>query len=225
MKKRFDFVRLLLLAVIPSLVMPESIKAWSQSPSSAVMVDAAQPKSLVISILDGEGALNDIRTRTAREPIVEVDDENHKPVAGVLILFAMENGGGSPFASFAGAQTFSVETDAAGRAAGRGFQITQRKGRYNIKVRATKGQLLAEAVIAESNIVAILSSNGSGNPVVAVSHRKLEWLLGGAAAVGVAIGIVIATRQNETTISIGNGGVTTPSSVSGIHFQLSRHRP
>ncbi len=50
--------------------------------------EPAAPNRIFIQIIDGEGALNDIRSRTAREPIVEVDDENHKPIAGALVLFS-----------------------------------------------------------------------------------------------------------------------------------------
>ena len=35
-----------------------------------------------IEVVEGDGAINNIRQRTAREPIVQVEDENHKPVAG-----------------------------------------------------------------------------------------------------------------------------------------------
>ena len=63
--------------------------------------------ALVITILEGEGALNDIRQRTAREPIIEVRDENHKPIAGAVVLFTLQGSG--PGGSFAeGAQTFST---------------------------------------------------------------------------------------------------------------------
>jgi hypothetical protein len=200
--------------------------AHSQTPSSTVAVAATEPKGLFINILEGEGALNDIRTRTAREPIVEVDDENHKPVAGALVLFAVDNGGGSPFATFAGANTVSVETDAAGRAVARGFQITQRKGKFNIKVHATKGPLEAAEVIAESNIAALLSSQGHENPVVAASHRKLEWIIGGVAAAGVVTGIVIATQQgSSTTITPGTGTVGAPAAIGGIRIQFHPHIP
>ena len=42
----------------------------------------AAPPELNIVIVDGEGDTNNIRQHTAREPIVQVEDENHKPVAG-----------------------------------------------------------------------------------------------------------------------------------------------
>ncbi len=225
MKKRSKFGRSFLSILVAALLTLGSPEVWTQSSPGTVTDMSNQPKTLVINILEGEGALNDIRARTAREPIVEVDDENHKPVAGALVLFAMDNGGGSPFASFAGAQTLSVPTDAAGRAVAKGFQITQRKGRYSIKVRATKGQLMAEAVIAESNIAVLLSSDGSARPVAAVSHKKLEWIGGSVVAAGVVVGVVLATRQTQTTITPGTGTVGAPASVGGIHFQLRRHRP
>jgi hypothetical protein len=88
---------------------PGDTSPASQTPG-VVAPATGQPKALFINIIEGEGALNDIRTRTVREPIVEVDDENHNPVAGALVLFAIDNGGsGSPFATFNGANSVSVE--------------------------------------------------------------------------------------------------------------------
>jgi hypothetical protein len=198
----------------------------SQAPE-VVAPASAQPKGLFINIIEGEGALNDIRTRTAREPIVEVDDENHKPVAGALVLFAIDNGGsGSPFATFSGANTVSVQTDAAGRAVGRGFQITQHKGPYKINVRATKGELQADSVILQSNIEVLLSPSGSPTPaVVAAHHTHWGWIIGGIAAAGAATGIVIATHSSSspTTVTPGTGTVGAPAVVGGIRIPLQGH--
>ena len=50
--------------------------------------EAAPPApALRIVILEGEDVSNNIKERTAREPIVQVEDENHKPVAGAAVLF------------------------------------------------------------------------------------------------------------------------------------------
>ena len=79
----------------------------------------APPVSLQITILDGEDAMNNIRQRTAREPIVQVEDENHKPVAGAVVIFLLPNdGAGGTFAG--GAHTLTVTTDSKGQAVGRG---------------------------------------------------------------------------------------------------------
>src|SRR5258708_15451218 len=101
------------------------------------MLTAAQeaaPQKLNIEILDGDDAINNIRERTAREPIVQVTDENHKPVAGALVLFSSpENGAGG---LFNGARTLSVTTDAEGKAVAKGFQPNAIKGKFQIRVNA-----------------------------------------------------------------------------------------
>src|ERR1700753_2350420 len=77
---------------------------------------AQAPHTLNLVIVEGDGAINNIRQRTAREPIVQVEDENHKPVAGAAVLFALpEHGAGGTFAT--GGHTLSVVTNAQGRAA------------------------------------------------------------------------------------------------------------
>lgn len=187
---------------------------------------AAQPHSLYISILDGEGALNDIRERTAREPIVQIQDENHKPVAGALVLFSVDSpSSGSPFATFAGAQNVSVETDANGTATGKGFQIGSRRGQFTVHVRASKGQTVAEASFVETNVAGMLSSHHTqpSGRVGILSNKKLDWILGGAVAGGIAAGLVIALNNNQTTITPGTGTVGAPAATPGLHISFGRH--
>ena len=70
------------------LAVPDVARAAPQAPAPA-------PAKLNIVIVEGEGAINNIRQRTAREPIVQVEDENHRPVAGAAVLFLLpENGPG-----------------------------------------------------------------------------------------------------------------------------------
>src|ERR1022692_334718 len=75
---------------------------------------------LNLVVLEGEGATNNIRQRTAREPVVQVQDENHKPVAGAIIVFTLpSNGAGGAFAN--GARTLSMVRDRKGQAVAHGF--------------------------------------------------------------------------------------------------------
>ena len=119
---------------------------------------AAAPMMLHITILDGEDALNDIRERTAREPVVQVEDENHKPVAGALILFSLQNGGTGAGGTFNGLSTLSVTTDAQGRAVAHGLKLNATSGSYTIAVTATLGALVATAVIHQS----LVAGGGGG---------------------------------------------------------------
>lgn len=200
--------------------------ARAQVSAGATAVQAGQPKSLLITIVEGEGALNDIRTRTAREPIVEVDDENHKPVAGALVLFSLDKTGSS-YANFSGLPTVSVRTDQAGRAVATGFKTTRKKGTYNIKVQATVGVLVADTIINETNIEVLIPEHGTTTATVGVgSHHKVVWIVSGVLVAGAVAGIVIATQQSSpTTISTGTGSVGAPAAVGGFHLQLHARRP
>src|SRR5277367_3821461 len=118
---------------------------------AASVVDAqdAAPR-LNIVIVEGDGALNDIRQRTAREPIVQVEDENHKPIAGAAVLFTLPGSG--PGGAFAGgAQTFSTVTDSAGRAVAHGLRPNSVSGSYNIHVRVTYNGSTTETNIHQQN--------------------------------------------------------------------------
>ena len=76
---------------------------------------------LNIVVVEGECAINNIRQRTAREPIVQVEDENHKPVAGAAVTFTLPSrGAGGIFPN--GSRTLTVLSDEQGRAAARGLQ-------------------------------------------------------------------------------------------------------
>ena len=163
----------------------------------------AAPKALFISILEGEGELNDVRARTAREPIVQVEDENHKPVAGALVLFAIPKGSASA-ANFSGLNSLTVRTGADGRAVAHGFHVTRHTGNFQIAVTATVAAVTAAAVIHETNF-----AKGSRLTNYTSNHPTLTTFVVGLGAVAVA-GTVVAveTQTGATTITAGTGTVT-----------------
>ena len=217
-KKVARSVLIAMAAIVATAGMP---RAQVQAAAGITAREPGQPKSLLITIVEGEGALNDIRTRTAREPIVEVDDENHKPIAGALVLFSLDKAGSS-YASFGGASSLSVQTDAAGRAVASGFRITQNKGTYKIAVHASYQGLVADAVINQSNVAEIAPGSTAPAAVGAVSHKKVLWVTGGVVLAGVVTGILVATQSSSspTTVSTGTGTVGAPAAVGGVRFQL-----
>src|SRR3954466_4757690 len=94
------------------------------------------PLQLQILVIGGEGSINNVKQRTAREPVVEVRDRNNRPVAGALVLF--ESPGNGPSGTFIGdARTLRVTTDAQGRAAGQGFRPNNVQGNFELQVTAT----------------------------------------------------------------------------------------
>jgi hypothetical protein len=176
---------------------------------------------LVVTILDGEGALNDIRQRTAREPIVQVEDENHKPVAGALVLFTLPGSGpGGAFAN--GAQTLSTVTDETGRAVAHGLQPNNVGGSFNIQVKVSYNGSSVETTIHQKNV-----TNESTAPQHAAHAVSLKVILiVAAAAAGGAAAAILATNGggSSTTISAGPPTVGAPTAaVPGIRIQLHRH--
>jgi len=177
-------------------------------PPGAVAQVPAPKLNLVI--VEGDGAINNIRQRTAREPVVEVQDDNHRPVAGALILFETPTRGAS--GEFpGGAHTLSVTSDAQGRAVATGLRPNTNKGQYQIKVTASLNGATATAVITQSNAAA-----GPGTSTSASSGKIIAIVaIAGAAIAG---GVILGTRggggssasSSPTTISAGAGTVGPP---------------
>src|SRR6202166_2443991 len=94
-------------------------------PPAPAQAPAAPKLNLVI--VEGDGAINNVRQRTAREPIVQVEDENHKPVAGAAVVFLLpDHGATGVFAN--GSRTLTVMTDSQGRAVAHGFHPNHVQG-------------------------------------------------------------------------------------------------
>ncbi len=175
----------------------------------------AQPTGKInLVIVEGEGAINNVRQRTARAPIVQVEDENHKPIAGAAVVFTLPSqGAGGTFAG--GAQTLTITTDAQGRAVARGFRPNSTTGNYQIRVSTAFNGQTASTVISQSNV---LAGGAAATAGAGISAKLIAVIAVGAAAV--AGGVVAATRGGGTpastvpaatvTISPGSGTVGPP---------------
>ncbi len=151
-----------------------------------------------IVIVEGEGAINNVRQRVAREPIVQVEDENRKPVAGAAVTFLLPNqGAGASFAN--GAQSLTITTDAQGRAVARGLRPNNVNGQYEIRVNASHQGRTANAVISQTNAITATTAAAGG-----ISGKLI-------AIIAVAAGAVVAGTVVATTNGNGNGNGGTPS--------------
>jgi hypothetical protein len=165
-----------------------------------------QSAGLKIVVIEGEAAQNNVRTRTATAPVVEVRDENDKPVSGAEVVFQLPAAG--PGGSFHGwMRNQTVRTNAEGRAAATGLTPNDELGRFNIKVTATAGTRTATGVIAQSNV----SGGGMGSG----SSRKW-WVIGALGAGALAGGIYAATSNGDsgTNGPPGNPVTITPGAVT-----------
>jgi hypothetical protein len=178
------------------------------------MPDAGAPQKLMIAILDGDGALNNIRQRDAREPIVQVTDENHKPVAGALVLFTIHSGAGGAGATFDGAQTLTVRTGQDGIAHASGLQLAKSPGSFTISVSATvtvaAGVVVAasEVLIHQSNIIGALTTSTASSSAGSASSSSASSSASGSAsgtASGSASGTAGGTSSGSAAAHSGLG--------------------
>jgi hypothetical protein len=166
---------------------------------------------LNIVIVESEGAINNVRQRTTREAIVQVEDQNHKPVAGAAVVFLLPDSG--PGGTFAGAKSVTVVTDNQGRAIAR-LQPNRVTGKFQVRVSASYQGLTTSSVITQTNVVPAAAAAAGG-----IGTTKLLVILAvaGAAAAG---GVVAAThnggggtaavRPSPTVITPGTGSVGAP---------------
>jgi hypothetical protein len=156
------------------------------------------PTGLSITIVEGEGAINNIRQRVNREPIVQVEDENHKPIAGAVVVFLLPNQGAS--GTFPdGSRMLMTVTNNQGRAAARGIRPNNQSGQMQIRVSASFQGLTASSIITQSNLAGAASSSASAGLSTLTKVMIVLGIAGGAAAAGA----IIATRG-------GNSGSSTP---------------
>jgi len=176
---------LILLALLNLLGAP----AWSQQ----------NPASLQIVIVEGEGALNNIKQRVNRDPIVQVEDENHKPIAGAAVVFILPNQGpGGTFPN--GSTTLTTTTDNQGQAVARGIRFNNQVGSMQMRVTASFAGQTATAVITQTNLVSASSGGGGGG-------NGLKWIIAVGVATAVAVGVIVATR---------GGGSSTPPPIPTV---------
>jgi hypothetical protein len=179
----------------------------------------AQAPVLNIVVVEGEGAINNIRQRTAREPIVEVQDENHRPVAGAAVVFTLPTqGAGGAFAG--GSHTLTVLTDDQGRAVAHGFQPNGVKGQFQIHVNASLNGRTGSTNITQSNAAgggggAAAHGGLSGKAIAIIAVVAAAAAAGGALYATHSGGGSSTTPPTATTIAPGTGTVGAPAIVFG----------
>ena len=163
----------------------------------------AQTAGLKIVVVEGEGAVNIIQQKTAVAPIVEVRDHNNLPVPGAVVTFSL----GGPGASFGGASTLAVTTNAAGQAAAAGFTPTA-AGAIQINATAVFQGQSAVAAITQTNVMTAAQA-------AAASGASGAGGAGSAGGAGVGAG---AGGISATTIGIV-GGVAAAGAVAAVEVK------
>lgn len=166
----------------------------------------AVPATIRINIKEGEGALNNIRTLRAKEPVVLVTDAAGRPIPGVQVTFILPDFGASGV--FPSGSTLTVATGPDGIAVGRGLKPNNVIGTFEIRVAASYQGQTNRLVISQTN-AASQKSGGSGTKTAI-----LLAVLGGAGA-AVAVGVTRGGKSTSaanpsTSISAGGSSFGPP---------------
>ena len=185
---------------------------------AAAQRPASPAAALRIVVVAGEDAVNIIQQKTAVAPIVEVRDRNDQPVAGAVVNFAIRSGR----ATFGGARTLSVTTDAVGRAVASGLTPTG-SGALQISASAAFQGQTAAVTIAQTNVLtaaqaAVISGGGAaGGAGGAGSGAGTAAGAGGASAGGggingLTLGLLGAGAGAGTLVAVKAAGGNSSSS-------------
>lgn len=148
----------------------------------------AQEPALHITVIAGEGVTHNV-TQLEKEkkgrfdPVVQVEDQNGKPIQGASVIFALPAQG--PGGTFPNSNpTLLVTTDPHGRATARGISLNKLTGPFSIHVTASYQGRTATATIAQTTISATVRSSGP----FGVSDRT--WVIAGVVLLAVAGGVI-----------------------------------
>lgn len=179
-----------------------------------LLAQAGAPQALNIEIIEGDGAINNLRLRTAREAIVEVQDENHKPVSGALVLFSAKGGG-----SFT-RTVLKATTDSTGRVRANPLDLHTKAGRFDIQIKASYRGRSATQVLHQTNSL----QGGPSNTASSTSAAGVQAVPAGAGLSTAGI-LIIAGLVAGGVVGglfgagvIGGGGKTAQISVGAPHF-------
>ncbi|MEX2301858.1 MAG: SPOR domain-containing protein [Bryobacterales bacterium] len=189
----------------PPDTVPPVTEAPTTEPSATEVAVIGQPRGsrLKILILEGQGAINNIKQRTSRDPVVQVVDENDRPVAGVAITFALPSRGASgAFAN--GARSMTILTDSQGMATATGFTPNTVAGDVAIQVSASHQGQTASTLIAQSNVAA-----GAGMSAATIG-------IIGAIVAGVAVGAAVALSGGDDPPPTTAPPVVPPSGTATV---------
>jgi hypothetical protein len=178
----------------------------------AMPLAAQTPGKLNLVIVEGDGAINNIKQRTAREPVVQVEDENHRPVAAAAVVFTLPDQGAT--ATFpGGGHSLTVMSDSQGRAAARGLRPNNVQGQYQIRVTASKNGQTANTNITQTNA---LVAGAAAGAAAGISGKLIAVIVvAAAAATGGALYATHSGGGGPSGAIASGASLVTISPVSG----------
>lgn len=166
------------------------------------------PARINIVVVEGEGATNTVRQRVSHDPVVMIEDDDHRPITGAVVVFALPVSGTSGEFSN-GSKNLTLVTDKSGQATAHGLKTNEVPGKLQIYVTASYHTLRARTLI--NQLVEAAPGAKVRGPEIQTSKSGGKWkwvLLGVAAAGGAGAGVYYGTHTTSSSpVSISTGTV------------------
>ena len=175
-------------------------------PPAAIAQGAATSINLVV--VQGDGAIHDNQQPATSDIIVRVEDDDHQPIPGVSVVFALPISGASG-AFFNNSPNLSTVTGEEGLAIARGLKVNHVPGKFQIYVTASYGSLHSEMFITQF-IKGMPPGANAPDLRSKSSGAKWKWIALAVVAAGAAGGSIyyLNTRASSSRqISVTAGSV------------------
>jgi hypothetical protein len=165
------------------------------------------PARINIVVVEGEGATSTVRQRVSHDPVVMIEDDDHRPITGAVVVFALPVSGTSGEFSN-GSRNLTLVTDKSGLAAAHGIKTNEIPGKLQIYVTASYHTLRSRTLINQL-VEAAPGAKVRGPELQTSKSGKWKWvLLGVAAAGGAGAGVYYGSRTTSSSpVSISAGTV------------------
>jgi hypothetical protein len=190
--------------------------ATPAAPAPAQPLPAVQlpvEQNLTVRVLAGNGEMNDLQRHVMAPLVVQVVDQNERPMDGAEVVFRFPLNG--PGANFSGGKTSaSVRTNSGGQAAATNWMANGQVGTFDVHVSASYGNQAGEATVKMTNVTRI-EENKKVKSESLWSHTWFKIAVIGGAAVAIGLGVYFGTRgkggASGTTVGVSPGQPTVGS--------------
>jgi hypothetical protein len=183
-----------ILALPPSLLAQQPVvQQPAQPPESLPAVE-----SLKVMPLAGNHAMNDLERRVMAPLVVQVLDQNARPVEGAQVVFRFPlNGPGAEFSNHQPSQT--VRTNVDGQAAAVGW-MARESGSFQVHVTVSRGNELGETTVFMTNVNRVVGDGQEKHKTWWSNKWAKIAVIAGAA--GVVTAVILLTRGGSSTKTV-----------------------
>jgi hypothetical protein len=220
------------LLIVTQIQAAEQAAAPQQAPAAAPQATPpptapnpapAQPasqlpveQSLKLRILAGNNEMNDLERRVMAPLVIQVVDQNERPIESAEVVFRFPISG--PSATFTGGKpSVVVRTNGTGQAAATNWMANGQVGTFQVHVNATYGNQVGEAIVSMTNVTRVVEEAKKNTAKGLWSHRWVKVAVIGGVALAVGLGVYFGTRGGSkgsgstVTINPGSPGVGAPN--------------